>query len=189
VTATDEAAEVAIKCKRIIDGKTYNTETATQIAGSEGGDGPYARGRYLYQTRFGAFFLYSYREGGGEDDYENIEPFTPEEARGWLEKNESYRVDVIESLFGQMPEAGSGESKFTLRMPDSLRDRLAELAKANDQSLNAWIVRCLEYCAAEALAHAAAKALSDAGSGNQRDIPPMRNMVGSNRTGWRTRGT
>ena len=43
-----------------------------------------------------------------------------------------------------MPEAGSGEAKYTLRMPDSLRDRLAERAKANNQSLNAWIVRCLE---------------------------------------------
>ena len=43
-----------------------------------------------------------------------------------------------------------GEVKFTLRMPDSLRERLAERAKANDQSLNAWIIRCLEPCAAEA---------------------------------------
>lgn len=80
-----------------------------------------------------------------------------------------------------MPEAGSGKSKFTLRMPDSLRERLAERAKANDQSLNAWIVRCLESCAAEGA--------PDAGSSEPHDIPPMGNMVGSNRTGWRTRGT
>lgn len=80
-----------------------------------------------------------------------------------------------------MPEAGSGELKFTLRMPDSLRERLAERAKANGQSLNAWIVRCLESCAAETS--------SNDESGGQRDIPPMTNMVGSNRTGWRTRGT
>jgi hypothetical protein len=59
-------------------------------------------------------------------------------------------------LFGKMPEAGSGESKFTLRMPDSLRDRLAERAKANNQSLNAWIVRCLESCAAQAVSDAGA---------------------------------
>jgi hypothetical protein len=137
------------KCKRIIDGKTYNTETATEIAGVDNDDYsvPYEAGAYLYQTRFGAFFLFSYYEAHREDDYEKIEPFTPDQARDWLEKNVSHRVDLIEKLFGTMPEAGSGESKFTLRMPDSLRDRLAALAKANDQSLNAWIVRCLETCA------------------------------------------
>src|SRR5882762_7814995 len=96
---------VAIKCKRIIDGKTYNTETATQIAGWGGGDGPYEQGDYLYQTRFGAFFRYSYVDGADENDYEKIEPLTPEEARAWLEKNHSYGPDLIEKLFGQMPEA------------------------------------------------------------------------------------
>ena len=173
---------MAIKCKRIIDGKTYNTETATQLAGSGGADdGPYEHGKFLYQTRFGAFFVYSYLDGADENDFEKIDPLTPEEARAWLEKNASYTPDLIERLFGEMPEAGSGESKFTLRMPDSLRDRLADRAKANNQSLNAWIVRCLESCAAEVG--------SDAASSEPRDIPPLGNMVGSNRTGWRTRGT
>jgi hypothetical protein len=167
---------VAIKCKRIKDGKTYNTETATQLAGWDDDEGPFLYGQYLYQNRFGAFFLYTH---GGTEEREDIIPYTPERAREWLEKNQ--QVDLIESLFGKMPEAGSGESKFTLRMPDSLRERLAERAKANDQSLNAWIVRCLESCAAGAV--------SDVGSSDQRDIPPMGNMVGSNRAGWRMRGT
>ncbi len=174
---------MAFKCKRIIDGKTYNTETATQIASVDNDDYsvPYEAGAYLYQTRFGAFFLFSYYEGHGEDDYEKIEPFTPDQAREWLEKNVSYRVDLIEKLFGTMPEAGSGESKFTLRMPDSLRDRLAERAKANNQSLNAWIVRCLEACAAEPA--------SDAESGDKRDTPPMGNMVRGKDGTWRPKGS
>jgi predicted HicB family RNase H-like nuclease len=138
---------MAIRCKRIIDGKTYNTETATQIAGFSQDPGPYEVGDYLYQTRFGAFFAYSYLAGADEDDFEKIEPLTPEEARAWLEKNHSYGPDLIEKLFGEMPEAGSGEIKYTLRLPESLRDRLAALAKANQQSLNAWIIRCLESCA------------------------------------------
>ena len=171
---------MAIKCKRIIDGKTYNTETATEIAGWGGGDGPFERGHYLYQTRFGAFFLYSYLDGANEDDYENIEPFTPEQARQWLEKNQSFNPDLIEQLFGQMPEAGSGEIKFTLRLPESLRDRLAACAKAKEQSLNAWIVRCLESCAAAAPPNVV---------GGESEIPPMGNLVGSNRTGWRVKGT
>ena len=99
----------AIKCKRIIDGKTYNTETATQLAGWDDDDdeAPFQGGRYLYQTRFGAFFLYVW---GGPEGGEDIFPYTPEEARNWLEKNKSNEaVDVIERLFGKLPEAGSGE--------------------------------------------------------------------------------
>ncbi|UDQ87614.1 hypothetical protein LJE71_15050 [Xanthobacter autotrophicus] len=34
-------------------------------------------------------------------------------------------------------------------MPDSLRTRLADKAEANKQSLNEWIVRCLEFCAGD----------------------------------------
>ncbi|MBZ9934983.1 type II toxin-antitoxin system HicB family antitoxin [Mesorhizobium sp. BR1-1-16] len=138
----------AIKCKRIIDGKTYNTETATQIAGwDEDTDGPWDTGEYLYQTRFGAFFRYWYLEGANEDDYEKIEPLTPEDAQIWLEKRTSWNPELIEALFGAMPEAGSGEIKYTLRLPESLRNKLAIRAEENKQSLNAWIVRCLERCA------------------------------------------
>ena len=39
---------------------------------------------------------------------------------------------------------------MTLRMPEVLRKRLAILAEAQKQSLNAWIVRSLEGCAAAA---------------------------------------
>jgi predicted HicB family RNase H-like nuclease len=154
---------MAIKCKRIINGKTYNTETATEIEGwdIEEDEVPAFHGQHLFQNRFGAFFLHSYFTQYGDDDYEKIEPYSPEQARDWLEKHRSYRADLIEALFGKMPEAGSGESKFTLRMPDSLRDRLAERARANNQSLNAWIVRCLESCAAEPA--------SEAESGDKRD--------------------
>ncbi len=171
-----------IKCKRIIDGKTYNTETATLIAGSDdtAPDAPWDTGEHLYQTRFGAFFLCKYFHWSGDDDYEKIVPFTPDQAREWLETNYSYRVDLIERLFGEMPEAGSEKSKFTLRMPDSLRERLAERAKANNQSLNAWMIRCLESCADPA---------RDAERGDKGDIPPMGNMVRGKDGVWRTRGT
>jgi predicted HicB family RNase H-like nuclease len=46
-----------------------------------------------------------------------------------------------------MPEAGDAEAKLTLRMPEVLRKRLTVLAEGRKQSLNAWIVRCLEGCA------------------------------------------
>ena len=137
---------MAIKCKRIIDGKTYNTETATQIAGWEEDGGPYSWGSFLFQTRFGAFFEFSFRDTFDEDSYERIAPLSPDEAQKWLESKVSWQPELIEKLFGEMPEAGSAEVKFTLRLPDSLRNRLAALAEANNQSLNAWIIRCLERC-------------------------------------------
>jgi HicB family len=139
---------MAIKCKRIIDGKTYNTETATAVYNFSEDHGPGTYGGHLFQTRFGAYFLFTFADGFYEDDHETIVPCTPDEARQWLEKHASYEPELIERLFGEMPEAGAGEIKFTLRLPESLRDRLAALAKANEQSLNAWIVKCLESCAA-----------------------------------------
>jgi HicB family len=137
------------KCKRIIDGKTYNTETATQIAGGdeEHEIGRYSTGNYLYQTRFGAFFEFKFLAGAFEEDNETIVPLTPDDARRWLEEKVSWDPSLIEKLFGEMPEAGSGEIKFTLRLPESLSSKLRARAEENKQSLNAWIVRCLERCA------------------------------------------
>lgn len=140
---------MAIKCKRIIDGKTYNTETAHEIFRYSQDHGPGEYGGQLYQTRFGAYFVFTFADGFYEDDHETITPYTPDEARRWLEEHASYEPELIERLFGEMPEAGSGEIKFTLRLPESLRDRLAARAKANEQSLNAWMVKCLESCAAD----------------------------------------
>lgn len=139
----------AAKVKRIIDGKTYNTETATQVGGWSDDEQGRTYGDYLYQTRFGAFFRYTSLDGADEDDHDTITPLTPDEARKWLEDKVSWNPALIESLFGEMPEAGSGEIKFTLRLPESLKNRLAARAEENKQSLNAWIIRCLERCASE----------------------------------------
>ncbi len=141
----------AIRCKRIINGKTYNTETSTRLAGwSESPDQyPVSFGEDLYQNRLGAFFVYEWGDDSPDGPYQDLKPLTPEEAGQWLQKHRPHDVDLYESLFGQQPEAGSGESKFTLRLPDHLRDRLAARAKANGQSLNAWMVRCLEKCASD----------------------------------------
>lgn len=130
--------------KRIIDGKTYNTETATLI--TQIGDDEGSRAEALYQTRHGAFFRYNeeYLPEAGETGYQ-LYPCSPTDAQQWLEKHN--RVTAIELLFGPQPEAGENESRITLRIPDSLKSRIEELASANKQSLNAWIMRCLETCA------------------------------------------
>ncbi len=54
---------------------------------------------------------------------------------------------LIEQHFGEMPEAGDAESRFTLRIPQMLKVRIDKLAKIRGQSTNAWVIRCLETCA------------------------------------------
>lgn len=56
-------------------------------------------------------------------------------------------TQLIEKHFGEQPEAGESESRITVRIPDSLKSRIEALAAENKQSLNAWIMRCLETCA------------------------------------------
>ena len=75
-----------------------------------------------------------------------IRPLSPAEAQAWMERNAS--ADLIEAHFGEQPEAGEAESRLTVRIPDKLKERIEALAAANKQSLNAWIMRCLESCAA-----------------------------------------
>jgi len=143
---------MGIRIKRIIDGKTYNTETATMLASWSSTDNPETMqrpeyGGILYQTRHGAYFVVQYDDGlePWESGYQDLIPMDPETAQRWTEKHCS--TDDVEKLFGEMPEAGDAEAKLTLRMPESLRRRLVLIADRRQQSLNAWIVRCLEGCA------------------------------------------
>lgn len=128
-----------IKCKRIIDGRTYNTETATLLGRWKSDDEPIEEA--FFKTRHGAYFLYIFLDM--EPD-EWIKPLAPEEAQRWMEQH--CRADTIEAEFGEMPEAGDPEARITLRIPETLRKRIVAAAEARGQSLNAWIQRCIERC-------------------------------------------
>jgi hypothetical protein len=96
---------------RIINGKRYNTETATQIADWDNGLPTSDFGwceETLYRTEKGNFFLVG--EGGGMSKYaESVEggkarssgkdliPLTPEQARAWLEQHDE--IESIEEYF------------------------------------------------------------------------------------------
>ncbi len=134
-----------IRCKRIIHGKTYNTETATLLGRWGSDDAPVEEA--LFKTRHGAYFLYSFLDI--EPD-ESIVPLEPGAAQTWMEKH--CRADMIEAEFGEMPEAGDPEARITLRIPETLRKRIAAIAENRDQSLNAWILRCIEHAAVAELA-------------------------------------
>jgi len=129
-----------IRCKRIIDGKTYNTETATLLGRWEPDDSPIEQA--LFKTRHGAYFLYFFLDT--EPD-QGIAPLEPEAAQKWMEQH--CRAEMIEAEFGEMPEAGDPEARITLRIPETLRKRVAVIAQDRNQSLNAWILRCIERAA------------------------------------------
>jgi predicted DNA binding CopG/RHH family protein len=132
--------------KRIIEGVTYDTQTATQIYLNipDDEDWPDAvRGASLawaglYQTRHGAFF-----EVCVDHDGENsrVTPLTDVEAQKLVEKHANH---LVEQLFGEQPELGSAERRLTVRLPVGLARRVEDAAKARDVNVNAYIMRALE---------------------------------------------
>ena len=125
--------------KQIINGKTYNTDTATQVAYSEA-DYPSFAWQTLYQTRHGAFFLIAV---GHHGDVERFEPLTDAEAQEYLEK---YHNHLVDQYFGPMPEGGAAERRLTIRIPGNLADRLEAAAQAQGLSVNSYAMRCFERC-------------------------------------------
>jgi len=122
--------------KRIIQGKTYNTETAISVLERCWAGGSEYRG--LYQTKHGAFFLWWY------DDYSGgIKPMSDSEAQDWLEKYEA-PAEIFERLFGEMQEGGAAEIRLTIRLPGNLHSRLTSSAESAGASLNTYIMRVLE---------------------------------------------
>ena len=96
--------------KKIIDGKLYNTDTATRLAdwdnGYGGGDLDYCE-ETLYRTKKGAYFLYGCGGARNEGDWcsggEDISVLTEEEAKEWALEHAS--ADTYEEIFGLVPEA------------------------------------------------------------------------------------
>jgi len=126
--------------KRIIDGKTYNTATATVIATWNNNCSS------LYVTRGGAFFILNFDP---KTDDEDIRPVTKEEAEEWA----SGKIMPVElsntEIFAEPPEAAEDEDPegtIYLRVPLPLKRQIEDVASAADQSVNAWAMRCLEQC-------------------------------------------
>ncbi len=131
--------------KRIIDGKSYNTDTATLIHEFEDESGMDYEG--LYQTKHGAFFLWWYSTNYGTG---GIKPMPDDLAQKWLEDNQA-NASVIEQYFGEMPEAGSAERRITLCLPGNLYSRVLASSTAAELSLNTYIMRLLERNQAPAI--------------------------------------
>lgn len=123
--------------KRIIDGKTYNIDTATKLAGGENGFGSLAWWG-LYRTRYDAFFKVVVEHDGEATQFT---PLNDDEALELLQKHAPHRVD---ECFGPFPEAGAAERRLTIRIPGNLAVRMEAAAQAKGLSLNSYAMRCFE---------------------------------------------
>ncbi len=150
--------------KRIINGKTFNSETATVIfrlekqekgaLQSEENDG-YLDSETLFRMRQGYFFPVDAeikanfdKEGVplGTGPVERLKPLTTEGALNWL-RSHNVSEEQIRQQFGDHLKHMTEESTVYLRVPQSLKLRLEACANNKGQSLNTWVMRCLERAA------------------------------------------
>ena len=120
--------------RKVINGKSYNTQTATAIGSATWG-GTYETDRIhetLFRKRSGEYFLHG--EGGANTAYrvydkdagqwvkgDKIVPFTYGEAKEWARKNVD--ADTFKKLFGRKIEDGTTKT-YTYRLPVYLADKL-----------------------------------------------------------------
>ena len=133
--------------KRIIDGRKYDTETATFVASHDNGratsDFEFV-GHALYRKRTGEYFLeseggamtrYAERDGDGWRGGSVIEPLTYEQARAWAE--EHMDADEYEAEFGEVPESDGEDVVLSVRVSPATRERLRRMAAESGRSQGA----------------------------------------------------
>lgn len=135
--------------KKIINGRSYDTETAREVAswGNAGGWNDFAHlEETLYQKKNGEFFLFG--EGGPMTKYavstgqntwsggSKIIPLFYDSAREWAE--EKLSADEYESIFGEIAEDDSRVT-VTLSLSASAVESARRAASKADMSLSAYI--------------------------------------------------
>lgn len=90
--------------KKVIDGKMYDTETATSIDYMYCGECGSFQYWYeeLYRKKTGEFFLYTFGGLMTRDPGSRIIPYADEEAQEWMEIHSS--GELYEEVFGPVDE-------------------------------------------------------------------------------------
>jgi hypothetical protein len=141
--------------KRIIDGKTYNTDTATIVARYSYEDhNGYEVEATLYQTKGGAFFAVHEWEVPDPYDHDGTKTKTFAEA---LSRDEIDRMvartmdlEIVNEKALALPPEASDEAEdgatIYMRLPKALKAKIDEAARTANLSINAWMLRCCESC-------------------------------------------
>lgn len=138
-----ECGEATMAIKRIIDGHTYNTETAIQVGASSTDHGePGGRQEQLYMSRAGRYFLIRLvRHDAGELAVEGVKPMSRHEAKAWYVGE---GIGDPRGWFGQDAEDSGREAVISLRVARPLLHYLTVHAENMGRSRNAWINGALE---------------------------------------------
>lgn len=140
--------------KKIIGGKTYNTETAKEMGSfTKGNMSDFAYcAETLYRNNRGTWFLHG--EGGPASPYcrrvgqnewaggEKIIPMTEDEARSWAEKHLS--ADEYEAIFGETEEADPSDLTTRSRVNVVLDNELYALIKGISSETGTPVSRLLD---------------------------------------------
>lgn len=140
--------------KRIIDGRTYNTETATLLGGfanSNRRDFHYYS-EDLYRNAKGAYFLHGvggpaskYSRGVGQNEWagdERIVPMALDDAKKWAE--EHLDAGEYDKAFGEPEEAAPGDLSTRSRVNVVLDTGLYAALKAHSASTGTPVSRLLD---------------------------------------------
>jgi hypothetical protein len=95
--------------RKIIKGRSYDTDTATVVARGDHGHELSMAWWALYRTQQGAFFEIVADHDGAIQDFK---PLTDQEAYAFMERHAN---DRIEEYFGPMPEASKTELQYSRR--------------------------------------------------------------------------
>ncbi len=115
--------------KKIINGRSYDTDTATMVA--RGDHGHYMSDAWwaLYRTKRGAFFELVADHDGSLQEFK---PLTDQEAYVFMERHANH---LIEEYFGPMPEASKTELQYSRRTIIAAIDVLERHTQAEITSL------------------------------------------------------
>jgi hypothetical protein len=138
--------------KRVIDGKTYNTDTAAKVARYEYVDpDDYETEATVYVTAGGAFFVVHEWEVDGKPKV-YFEETTRERIATLLAGSKRHvdNIEVIDEKVLEPPPEAAAETESSatvyVRVPASLKRRVDESAAEAKLSGNAYMLRCMESC-------------------------------------------
>jgi len=139
--------------KRVMNGKTYNTDTATAVAWYEYEDDKgYETKATVYQNRGGAFFIVHTWVQSDINDEPERQVYFEETDREQIETMivEGRQIEVLDEKALVVPPEAEAEAEPAttayLRLPPALKLRIEWAATSEGLSLNAWAIRCFENC-------------------------------------------
>lgn len=115
--------------RKIINGRSYDTDTATMVARGDHGHELSMAWWALYRTKQGAFFEVVADHDGSLQDFK---PLTDQEAYAFMERHANH---PIEQFFGPMPEASKTELQYSRRTIIAAIDVLERYTQAEITSL------------------------------------------------------